>query len=124
MSEQRHVTHRLKIDEHWWTEIANGRKTSELRLDDRDYQIGDTVTFTSASGYCGSRTITHVLKNVTGLATGYVVLSLNNPEFDWACRTAERRLEWAQAAERRIAALKGVITKQRKQIATLKGGRA
>lgn len=111
----RNVTHRVKIESHWWTEIAAGRKTAELRQDDRDYQIGDLVLFVCNGQVYGRRTITHVLKNVIGLQPGFVVLSLNNPDYDWIVETAERRGEWLATAERRVAALKGVVTKQRKK---------
>lgn len=113
----RNVVHKLKIENQWMSEIAAGRKTAELRRDDRDYQIGDRIQFfVNGVSYCAAeRTITHVLKNFVGLEPGYVVLSLNHPDYDWHVETAKRRSEWLATAERRIAALKGVITKQRKK---------
>lgn len=126
MIRPRAVTHEVKIERHWWIEIAGGRKTSELRRDDRDYQIGDQVRFVDAvSGmYWGTRRITHVLKHVNGLAEGFVVLSLDNPDHDWWVETAERRGEWLQVAERRVIALKGVTTRQRNVIKRLKAASA
>lgn len=122
----RNVTHDLKIERHWWLEISAGRKTAELRLDDRDYQPGDRIRFVVNGSVWGERIITHVLKNAEqwGLRPGYVMLSLNNPDYDWQVETAARRSEWLIIAERRIASLKGVITKQRKVIAELKAGRS
>ncbi len=122
----RDVTHVVKIDLYWWNEIAAGRKTAELRLDDRDYQVGDRLRFIVLGSSYGERTITHVLKNAEqfGLRPGYVMLSLSNPDYDWQVETAERRREWLDTAEARIRSLKGVITKQRKVIQQLKGGAA
>jgi hypothetical protein len=113
----RGVTHRVKIDNHWWTEIAAGRKTAELRYDDRDYQVGDRLVFVCNGITYGERTITHVLKNCEqwGLRPGFVMLSLNNPDYDWHVEASERRSEWLATAERRVAALKGAMTKQRKK---------
>jgi hypothetical protein len=113
----RNVRHTVKIDRYWWSEISAGRKTAELRLDDRDYQIGDRIRF-EVDGVCyGERTITHVLKNAEtfGLRPGFVLLSLSNPEYEWNVETAERRRVWLATAERRVAALKGAMTKQRKK---------
>lgn len=113
----RNVVHTVKIDHHWWDEIAYGRKTAELRRDDRDYQIGDRIRFMVRDIQYGERTITHVLKNAEehGLRPGFVMLSLNNPDYDWQVETAECRRQWLATAERRVAALKGAMTKQRKK---------
>lgn len=37
--------HNLKILDIYAVEVAMGRKTFELRKNDRDYQVGDLVTF-------------------------------------------------------------------------------
>ena len=113
----RNAVHTVKIDRYWWDEISAGRKTAELRYDDRDYQIGDHIQFMVNGSVYGSRTITHVLKNaeIFGLRPGFVMLSLNNPAYDWHVETAEQRGQWLTTAERRVAALKGAMTKQRKK---------
>ena len=47
--------HELKIHRDYFIEVESGRKTFEIRRDDRDFQKGDTVT----------------LKEVSGLTNGY-----------------------------------------------------
>jgi len=36
-------THTLKIDPDYWEDIANGKKTFEVRVNDRDYRVGDNL---------------------------------------------------------------------------------
>jgi ASC-1-like (ASCH) protein len=38
--------HMLKLNEKYWEDVARERKPFELRLNDRDYAEGDTITFT------------------------------------------------------------------------------
>lgn len=112
----RDVTHDVKIDSHWWWEIYGGRKTAEVRRDDRDYQIGDWIRFyNSESHYYGRRRITHVLRNVPGLADGFAVLSLEDPRVNQVSRLEDQRQSWERAA---IAHL-GVATKRKQKIAEL-----
>jgi len=40
------VVHELKIEENYLTHILEGRKTFEIRFNDRDYQVGDKIEFT------------------------------------------------------------------------------
>ena len=37
--------HNLKIQVVYWVSVENGDKTFEIRKNDRDYQVGDYVTF-------------------------------------------------------------------------------
>lgn len=112
----RGAIHRVKIDPWWWTEINAFRKTSEVRRDDRDYQIGDLIRFyTDSDAYYGQRRITHVLRNVPGLSDGYVVLSLEDPRVQEVERLRDQRRSWERAA----IAHKGVATKRKQKIAEL-----
>lgn len=115
------ITHQIKITDHWASLLDQGVKTCELRRDDRDYQTGDKVMFYNLDGvrryWLGTRTITHVLKNIDGLVAGYVVLSLDDPEKDRWRKSAEARLARATRLERSNAALRGQITKLRKKLA-------
>jgi hypothetical protein len=36
-------THQLKIQARYWDAVALGKKTFEIRKNDRDFQVGDTV---------------------------------------------------------------------------------
>lgn len=74
--------HNKKILPEYYELVCAGIKNFELRKNDEDYQVGDTVTFLEFSkehGYSGrkSRTVTinYVLKDVQqyGLADGYCI---------------------------------------------------
>lgn len=122
--------HRIKITDHWGHKLHSGIKTFELRVDNRDYQTGDTIEFLNQDGqptYLRDRTITHVLKNITGLTPGWAILSLSTPALDDALRQKEMYYRWYQDGQdtirkqnRSIAALRGQITKQRNTIAALR----
>lgn len=72
------MEHVLKINDRWWSRLRDNTKRAELRLNDRDYQCGDTIMFEfngvlmSGNPYI----ITHVLQGVDGLQEGYCVLSI------------------------------------------------
>lgn len=42
------VVHELKINDCYWANIQNKRKTFEIRFNDRDYQVGDLIWFCDA----------------------------------------------------------------------------
>jgi len=87
------MIHELKIEPRYLERIKRGEKTAELRINDRDYQVGDTLhlyAFTNQGYYLladntASRyrppepqficEITHVLQGVPGLKKGNVILS-------------------------------------------------
>lgn len=49
--------HELKIKHECLSDIALGKKTFELRKNDRDYQVGDLIHFVEISNqqlWCGS----------------------------------------------------------------------
>jgi Domain of unknown function (DUF3850) len=98
-------THELKTWPEFFEPISNGKKTAELRYNDRDYQVGDVLHLREwepklgewdrhrgAGSYTGRqcwRVVTHVLHGVgtvgaiaplRGLSSKYVMLSLQRPE--------------------------------------------
>lgn len=74
------TVHYLKIEPRWLNRVRKNEKTAEVRLDDRDYQTGDHIILinTESNWDCVRRSITHVLREAPGLASGYVVLSLED----------------------------------------------
>lgn len=77
--------HEVKIQSVHFTEILAGRKTHEVRLNDRNYQVGDCLNLQEIDengDYTGQEMnsqITHVLEGGQyGLADGWCVLSLAN----------------------------------------------
>jgi uncharacterized protein YqfB (UPF0267 family) len=97
--------HELKIKHEYLVEIVMGRKTFELRKNDRDYQVGDLIHFVDINQECkGGRDIyidkvtqqitdiyidkdalykiTYVLKDVPqyGLDKDYCILAIKKLE--------------------------------------------
>lgn len=73
--------HELKCHPEYFEEVLSGRKPFEVRLNDRNFEVGDCVIQKEYSPHhqdytgriidCG--TITYVLKNYPALKDGYVV---------------------------------------------------
>jgi hypothetical protein len=113
--------HHIKITDHWARLLSTGVKTCELRWDDRDYQAGDLIQFLDTDGkrhwrWDSPLLITHVLKNISGLERGWVVLSFQDPEKERLRRYGNDWYEVAESRRRTIAALRGRITKLRNKI--------
>ncbi len=77
-------THRLKTLTPYFENVLNGRKLAEVRLNDRDYQVGDILELEGYDGndklYKGGtaiRQVTHVLVGCPGIEPGYCVLSMD-----------------------------------------------
>lgn len=78
--------HELKCWPEYFAPIRLGKKTFELRIDDRDFQTGDVLILREWNPATGEYTgeavcyhITYVLRNVLGLARGYCILALSEP---------------------------------------------
>ena len=68
--------HKLKIINHFLERLIRGVKTCEIRKNDRDYQVGDTLAFVDKRlNQDVYFEITHVHSGI-GMADGYVCLSL------------------------------------------------
>lgn len=85
MPETRELTiHRLKCEAPFFDAVEVGRKTAELRNDDRNFQVGDVLelirTKNGAPTHAGAKVqavVTHIVRSSDGpwLAPGYVMLS-------------------------------------------------
>jgi Domain of unknown function (DUF3850) len=87
-----HPTHDLKCWPTYFEAIRNGRKTYEIRLNDRNYKVGDTLwlrEWNPERHYTG-RSLEREVLSVTPLAdhpglegsqivNGFVVMSLGRP---------------------------------------------
>lgn len=71
--------HRIKTSKDYFEPVMLGLKTSELRLNDRDYKVGDWLILEEYdSGYSGrelTKKVLHVA-DVGFIAEGYVLLSI------------------------------------------------
>lgn len=81
------MLHELKLHPDHWEPLLTGRKTFELRRNDRGYQAGDWLVlrrFVEGQGYVDDRDerepmiaeVAAVLEHATGLASGFAILSL------------------------------------------------
>jgi hypothetical protein len=76
------ATHHLKLHPKYFAEVIAGRKPFEIRFDDRNYRVGDTVVLmeysveNGATGRQHSRLITYLLDDFDGLIPGYVAFTL------------------------------------------------
>lgn len=73
------MIHDLKIEKNYLKNLISGRKRSEVRINDRDYQTGDTLRFREYP-FVGE-TIEHLfeIKHIhsgLGMKDNYVVLSV------------------------------------------------
>ena len=76
--------HELKIKDNYYEEIVLGKKKFELRKNDRDYKVGDLITFqvVMEDGRTYSShllyQIVYILENVPeyGLQEGYCILGI------------------------------------------------
>lgn len=111
--------HMLRITDHFARLLDSGTKTAELRIDNRDFQAGDIISWYDTEGnyrrWMERRTITHVLKNYQGLDHGYVVLSLDDTRLGyWKQEALDARAE-RDEFKRSAASLRGQITKLRRK---------
>lgn len=90
------ITHELKIYPEFFSAVCTGVKRAELRKNDRDYRVGDTLhLLETPRGSCHSTgefinaTITHIA-DVGEWMPGYVLLSIEREAMD---RNAERGSE-------------------------------
>jgi ASC-1-like (ASCH) protein len=77
-------THTLRILPEYFEAVKDGRKTFEIRLNDRGYNVGDSLVLQEfASGlYSGDQIIvnvTDVLFSGFGLEDGWVIMSIRRP---------------------------------------------
>jgi hypothetical protein len=74
-------THVIRLATMYYDDVASGKKSFELRKNDRDYKVGDILDLMEfAEGRCTGRTvkadIVYVLENYSGLQEGYCILGI------------------------------------------------
>jgi len=80
------MTHELKILPEYFKDVAHLKKTFEIRKNDRDYKVGDTLILKEWNGekYTGrevKRTVTYIYygDGTYGLSDDYVVMAIRGP---------------------------------------------
>lgn len=84
-SQQEKKVHDVKLGTTFFDDVKSGRKTFELRKNDRGYKEGDTIVlYEYKDGTTTGRTITkkivYMLEDFTGLEDGYCILGLGEVE--------------------------------------------
>lgn len=83
------MTHELKILPKWYTDVESGKKNFEIRVNDRDYKVGDTLVLQEydKGNYTG-REITRKIQYIYqgngayGLSEEYCILGLEQEPCD------------------------------------------
>jgi len=75
------ATHKLKTIQPYFDAVAEGTKPFEVRFDDRNFHVGDTLILLEYDGqnFTGrfkERVVTYVLRGFAGLHPGWVVLGM------------------------------------------------
>lgn len=79
------MIHEIKIHEKYADRIITGEKTFEVRINDRDYQVGDLIRFRQVLTDHGSiphaithnvYAITYMLQSIAGIEPGYCVFGI------------------------------------------------
>lgn len=77
------MVHAVKILPQYFKDLVTGKKTFEVRKNDRNYKVGDFIAlneYNPKKGYSGKFVmfkITYVLDNPEYCKTGYVILGLS-----------------------------------------------
>jgi hypothetical protein len=79
------TAHVLKTIQPHFDELAAGRKTFELRRDDRGFAVGDRLELAewdtetlSHTGRLILANVTHILRDFPGIEDGYCIMSLSS----------------------------------------------
>ncbi len=77
------MVHDLKILPQWFSDVESGKKTFEIRKNDRDYKVGDKLTLREwKNGEYTGRSTTRLVSYIYygdgsfGLAEGYCILGI------------------------------------------------
>lgn len=84
-SQQKKKVHDVKLGTTFFDDVKTGRKTFELRKNDRGYKEGDTIVLHeykdgTMTGRTIAKKIVYMLEDFTGLEDGYCILGLGEVE--------------------------------------------
>lgn len=86
------MIHELKITPEYFEAIAIGKKTFEVRANDRDYKVGDYLALNEYDASGGSYTgrscmvyVDYILKDENYCKSGYVIMGIKPCKLDLLC---------------------------------------
>ena len=84
-SDRETKVHNVKLGATFFEDVKSGRKSFELRKNDRGYKVGDMIMLHeykdgSETGRCITKKIVYILEGFTGLEEGYCILGLGKTE--------------------------------------------
>lgn len=105
--------HELKILPQYFIDVTNGKKTFELRKNDRDFHVGDILMLkefnqdkqyeTMEEGFLSNfsgkkilRQISYILKDIEGLNKDYVILGVKALDEDIELEWKSDMVEWGE----------------------------
>ncbi|HAU4359835.1 DUF3850 domain-containing protein [Klebsiella oxytoca] len=104
------ITHDLKIYPEFFSAVCTGVKRAELRKNDRDYRVGDTLhLLETPRGSCHSTgefinaTITHIA-DVGEWMPGYVLLSIEREAMDRKAAMDSEPVAWGNGCDKTVPA--------------------
>ena len=72
-------SHDLKIKPCFFLDVISGKKTFEIRYNDRGYEVGDNLILREFdegyTGFVAAVEVTSILKEFEGLKPGFVIMS-------------------------------------------------
>ena len=109
--------HELRCWPEHYAAVEGGRKTCELRLNDRPYAVGDALYLREyeplESGYTGAALrvrVTHILNGGVWLSPGYIAMSIRLMGEDGGAREQEDFRKVADAQRAELAELRASAT--------------
>ncbi len=89
-------THHIKILPEYYKEVIKGNKKAELRLNDRDYKVGDKIVLEeyengSYTGRSAKVKITHLIEDFSGLEKDFVIFSFDLKQQDIVKRCKRKK---------------------------------
>lgn len=77
MTDRAPIDHDLKTAEPFWNDVAMNRKTFEIRVNDRDYRVGDRLFLRSLeTGAVCARRVTYLVDGPPFLPPGLCVMGI------------------------------------------------
>ena|SRR5437868_2348434 len=93
------MTHDLKILPEYFAEVFKDKKTAEIRFDDRDFRIGDTMVLREWKPRKKEYTGRKIIVKITGITR--LARVIEGVDFNWLVLYFNKENIWYQSLTRR-----------------------